>query len=40
MKNVIDFLFREKNEIRNVMFDEVEILVPGEVSDVGCVAGD
>ena len=40
VKNVIDFLFRQKNEIRNIMFDELEILVPGQVADVRCVAGD
>ncbi len=40
VKNVVDLLFREKNEIRNIMFDELEILVPGQVPDVRCVAGD
>ena len=40
VKNLIDFLFRKKNEIRNVMFNELEILVPGQVPDVRCVAGD
>ena len=40
MKNVIDFLFRQKNEIRNVVLDEVVILVPGQMLDVRCVAGD
>ena len=40
MKHVIDFFFREKNEVRNVVLDELEMFVAGEVTDVGHVAGD
>src|SRR5437016_7586277 len=40
MKNVIDFFFRQKNEIRNVMFDETEILVAREMGNVRGVTGD
>ena len=40
MKNVIEFFFRQKNEIRNVVFDESEILFPGQMSNVSRVTGD
>ena len=34
------FRFRQKDEVRNVMLDETEILVAGEMSDVRRIAGD
>jgi hypothetical protein len=40
VKNVIDFLFGHKNEIRNVMFDELEILVPSQVPDIRGISRD
>ena len=40
MKNVIEFFFRQENETRDVVFDEGEILVAGEVFDVLEIAGD
>ena len=40
MKNVIDLFFGQKNEIGDVMLDESEILVAGEMSNVRGVTGD
>ena len=40
MKHVIDLLFREENEIRDVVLNEAEILVAGEMANVRSVAGD
>src|SRR6266403_1009819 len=40
MKNVIDFFFRQKNEIRDVMFDETEILVARQMANIRGVTGD
>ena len=40
MKDVIDLRFRQKDEVRDVMFDETEILVAGEMSNVRRIAGD
>ena len=40
VKNVINFFFRQKNEIRDVVFDETEILVAREVASVRGVTGD
>ena len=40
MKDVIDLLFWQKDEVRDVMFDEPEILVASEMSNVRRVAGD
>jgi hypothetical protein len=40
VENIIYFFFRQKNEIRNVVFDEPEIFVPGEMSNVRRVTGD
>ena len=40
MKNVIEFLFGQENEIGNVMLDESEVLVAREMADVRWVAGD
>ena len=39
MKNVIDLVFGQKNEIRNVVFDEMKIRVAREMSDVRGVPG-
>ena len=38
MKNVIEFFFRQENEIRDVVLDEAVILVARQVLDVrrGC----
>src|SRR5439155_9679529 len=30
MENVIDLFFRQENEIRNIMLDELEILIPSQ----------
>jgi hypothetical protein len=40
VKHVVDLLFREEDKIRHVVFNEPEILVPGEVADVPGVSGD
>ena len=40
MKNVIDFFFRQKNEVRNVMLDEMIILVPRQMVDILEIARD
>ena len=40
MKNVIEFFFRQENEIRDVVLDEAVILVAGEMLDVVEIAGD
>ena len=40
VKNVVDLFFGQKNEIRDVVFDELELLVAGEMSNVRGVAGD
>ncbi len=40
VKHVVDLLFRNKDEVRDVVFDEPEILVPGEMADVRRVTGD
>ncbi len=40
MENVIEFFFRQENEVRDVVLDEREILVAGEMLDVLEVAGD
>src|SRR5689334_2964558 len=40
MKNVIDLLFRQENEIGDIMFDESEIFVAGEMSNICGVTGD
>jgi len=32
VKHVIDLLFRDEDEIRDVVFNEPEILVPGEMA--------
>ena len=40
VKHVVDLLFREEDEVRDVVFDEPEILVPGEMADVRRVTGD
>src|SRR5258707_15334846 len=40
MKDVVDLFVGQKNEIGNVVLDEMEILVAGEMADVGRVAGD
>jgi hypothetical protein len=40
MKYVIEFFVRQKNEIGNVVLDEMKILVAGEMADVRGVAGD
>src|SRR4051812_884963 len=40
MKYVIEFVFRQENEIRNVVLDELEIRIAGEMTDVCGVAGD
>ncbi len=40
MENVIKIFFRQKNEVRDVVFDELIILVPGEMFDVGKIASD
>src|SRR5207244_11602380 len=39
MKNVVDFFVGQENEIGNVVFDEMEILIAGEMADVCSVAG-
>src|SRR5207237_7606931 len=36
--NVIDFFFRQENEIGNVVLDELVIFIPRQVSDVRVVA--
>src|SRR5436189_6023435 len=40
MENVIEFVFRQKNVARDVVFDEPVILVPREVPDVFEISGD
>jgi hypothetical protein len=40
MKNVIDFFFRQENEVGNVVLDEPVILVPGQMPDVRVAARD
>ena len=40
MEDVIELFFRQENVTRDVVFDEREILVAGEVLDVFEVAGD
>src|SRR5712692_1135186 len=40
MEHVIDLVFRQENEIGNVVLDEMEILVPGQVANVRRVARD
>src|SRR3954470_6805962 len=40
MENVIKLLFRQENEVRDVMFDETITVVAGEVFDVVEIAGD
>ena len=40
MKDVVDFLVRQKNKIRDIMFNELEILIPGQVPDVGSITRD
>ena len=40
MKHVIDLLFRQKYEVRDVVLKEPEFLVPGEMTDVCRVSGD
>jgi hypothetical protein len=40
VKHVVDLLFREEDKIRDVVFNELEILVPGEMADVRRVTGD
>ena len=40
MKNVIDFFFRQEDEIGNVVFDETIILVSGQMPNVRGVARD
>ena len=40
VKNVINFFFRQKNEIGNIMLDEPEILVPREMSNIRGVPRD
>lgn len=40
MENEIDLVFRKENEIGNVMLDEAEIIVPGQMPDVRRIAGD
>ena len=34
MKDVIDLFFRQKNEVGNVVLDEPEIFVAGQMTDV------
>ena len=40
VKHVVNLLFGQKNEILDVMFDEAEIFVPGEMSNIRGVTGD
>jgi hypothetical protein len=40
VKHVIDLLFWEKDEIRDIMFHEPEIFVASEMADVRRVPGD
>ena len=40
VKHVVDLLFREEDEVRDVVFDETEILVPREMADVRRVTSD
>jgi len=40
MKDVIEFFVRQKNEIGNVVFDEMKILVAGKMTDVCRIAGN
>src|SRR2546423_1736840 len=40
MENVVESFFRQENVARNVMLDEGEILVAGEVRDVLGIAGN
>ena len=40
MKDIIDFVLRQENEIGDVVLDKLVILVPGQMPDVRRVAGD
>ena len=40
MKHVIDLLFRKKDKVRDIVFDEPEFLVPREMADVRGVTSD
>ena len=40
MENVVEFLFRQENEIGNIVLEELEIGIAGEMADVRSVAGD
>jgi hypothetical protein len=40
VKHVVDLLFREEDKIRDVVFNEPEFLVSGQVPDVRRVPGD
>src|SRR5262245_55096134 len=40
VKYVIDLLFRQKDEVRDVVFDESEFLGAGEMGNVRCVSSD
>ena len=40
MKNVIDFFFRQEDEIGDVVLDELEVFVAGEMPNVRGVASD
>jgi hypothetical protein len=40
VKHVIDLLFRQKYEVRDVVLKEPEFLVPGEMTDVCRASGD
>ncbi len=40
VKNVINFVFGQKNEVRNVVLDEAKIRIAGEMTNVGRIAGD
>ena len=40
MKYVVDLLFRNEDEVRDVVLNESEILVPGEMANVRRVTGD
>ena len=40
MENVIEFFLLQEDVVRDVVLDEREILVPGEVLDVLEIAGD
>jgi len=40
VKHVVDLLFRNEDEVRDIVFNEPEILVPSEMADVRRVTGD